>query len=253
MMLRATGLSVRRAGRTLLDGVSMHAAPGEFVAVIGANGAGKSTLLATLAGLLAPDAGSVQLDDISIATLPPATLARRRAYLPQFLACEWPIPVEALVALGLLPVQPMSTRPAGPDAALERILAECGLLQHRHQPATTLSGGELTRAMLARALIADPDLLIVDEPMTGLDPPHVLDTARRLRARARRGHIVIAALHDLTVAARNATRVVALHRGRVVADGPVDSVLTAALIATLFGLRAAIVPTAAGRLIDYLD
>src|SRR6201996_7904146 len=226
-MIRAEQLIVRRGGHTLLDGVSLNAAAGEFVAVIGANGAGKSTLLSVLAGLLKADAGAVSLDGTALHALSGVELARRRAYLPQNPRCEWPISVERLVALGLTPALPaLGGLPKAFEGMITTALNACDLLAHRLQPVTTLSGGELARAMLARALVGNPDVLIVDEPIAGLDPKHALDTARRLRALADEGKLVIASIHDLTIAARHATRVLALTRGRVLGDGPTMTTLT---------------------------
>src|SRR3984885_14399776 len=187
-ILDASQICVRRGGRTILDDVSLHAESGDFVAVIGANGAGKSTLLSVLAGLLKPDSGTLALDGNAVGGLSGRKLAQQRAYLPQNPRCEWPIAVERLVALGLTPTLPAFGRlPAGFADRISAALEACDLLQHRFQPATTLSGGELTRAMLARALVGNPDVLIVDEPISGLDPKHAFDTARRLQGLARAG------------------------------------------------------------------
>jgi iron complex transport system ATP-binding protein len=252
-ILEAVDLCVSRAGRAILDHVSVRAGSGELIAVIGPNGAGKSTLLSALAGLLEPDSGRVHLDGLELKQFRKANLAQRRSYLPQNPRCEWAIPVERLVALGLTPVLPTFGGLAAAERdAVSRALATCDLLKQRDQAATTLSGGELARAMLARALVSDPDLLIVDEPITGLDPRHALDTIQRLRALAERGKLVIAALHDLTLAGRYATRVVALHQGRIESDGAPEDILTSAMIRTLFGVEASIVSGSGGRYVDYI-
>jgi iron complex transport system ATP-binding protein len=104
--LSASNLVVRRQGRSILNGVSLQARSGEFVAIVGANGAGKSTLLSALAGLLVADEGDVRLDGGSISESSSTELSRHRAYLPQNPRCEWPISVERLVALGLTPSLP---------------------------------------------------------------------------------------------------------------------------------------------------
>jgi iron complex transport system ATP-binding protein len=251
--LAASGLAVRRGGRAILADVGLRASGGEFVAVVGANGAGKSTLLATLAGLLKPDEGTVDLDGKAVAAIRGSELARRRAYLPQNPRCEWPISVERLVALGLTPTLPAFGTFQPSDAMkIDRALESCDLLSRREQPATTLSGGELARAMLARAFVGDPDILIVDEPITGLDPRHALDSMRRLRDYAQAGKLVVAALHDLTLAGRYASRVVAMRDGRIEADGAPDHVLTPALLATVFGVEASVSSDARGFSVDYI-
>ena len=251
--LDAANIFVRRGGHVLLDGVSLQARSGEFVAVIGPNGAGKSTLLSVLAGLLKPDSGSVTLDGNSIAGTSRRKLAQRRAYLPQNPRCEWPIAVERLVALGLTPILPaFGGLPAGFAVRISAALEACDLKQHRSQPVTTLSGGELARAMLARALVGDPDVLIVDEPMAGLDPRHALDTALRLRNLASEGKLVIASVHDLTLAGRYANRIFALRDGSVQGDGPTASTLTPELIRRAFEVQACVSGSGGSLFVDYV-
>jgi iron complex transport system ATP-binding protein len=231
--LVAHALGVRRGSRSILQGLDLTATSGEFIAVIGPNGAGKSTLLAALAGLLVPDAGSVELDGAPLPGITPRELARRRAYLPQNARCEWPLPVERMVALGLAP--------AGHEdlARIDAVLADCDLTAQRAQPVTTLSGGELARAMLARALVSEPQVLIVDEPLAGLDPRHAWDASRRLRNLAvEQGRLVIASIHDINIALRRATRIWALRDGRMLADGPPAEVLGTALLGELFDVHA---------------
>lgn len=250
--LSATGLTVRRGGRAILDGLSCSLEPGMLVAVVGANGAGKSTLLSVLAGLLKPDAGEVRLGERPLGAIDRRELARRRAYLPQNPRAEWPISVERLVALGLTPQLPAFGGLAGGlEPRLTQAITACDLTAHRHQPATTLSGGELARAMLARALIGEPEVLIADEPIAGLDPRHALDTAGRLAALAAGGKLVVAAFHDLTLAARYTTHLLALREGRLAAFGPTGEALTPALIRQVFEVEAAVSGAGAGALVDF--
>lgn len=239
--LTVQGLTVRRfqpgkGRRAVLRDVTLKAGAGEFIAVIGPNGAGKSTLLSALAGLIRPDAGLVTLDGVPLAAWGPRALARRRAWLPQNPRVEWPISVARLVALGLTPRLPATGElPEGFAPAIERVLRLCDLYERRDQAATTLSGGELARAMLARALVGAPDILIVDEPIAGLDPRHAITCMELLADQARAGRLVIAALHDLTLAARHAGRVIVLVDGALISDG--DS-LTEALVHRAFGVDA---------------
>jgi len=251
-ILDASNLCIRRGPRAILDHVSLHAESGDFVAIIGPNGAGKSTLLSVLAGLVKPDSGTVALDGTSIQALSRVKLAQRRAYLPQNPRCEWPISVERLVALGLTPILPaLGGLPASFGPRIAQALEACDLLEHRDQPATTLSGGELARAMLARALVADPDVLMIDEPIAGLDPRHALDTAHRLKELAKSGKLVIASIHDLTLAGRYASRIFALSNGRVQGDGATGTTLTPALIRSAFDVEACVSGTSGGVYVDY--
>jgi iron complex transport system ATP-binding protein len=238
-VLDVRDLTVRRGGRAVLNQVSVRFEPGALVAVVGANGAGKSTLLSVLAGLVQPNGGDVTLDGRPLQALDKKALARRRAYLPQSPRAEWPIPVGRLVALGLTPELPVfGDLPSELKPRLDQAIADADLETHRDQPATTLSGGELARAMLARALVGRPEILIADEPLAGLDPRHALDSLSRLRAVARAGGVVVAAVHDLTLAARFADRILALHEGSLAVDGTPRQVLTPATLRHVFGVVA---------------
>ncbi len=241
-MLVAENISVAKGGRTILREVSCQAHAGEFIAVLGPNGAGKSTLLSALAGLLKPHYGRVLLDAKALNRVSLKQLAVRRAYLPQNPRLEWPISVERLVALGLTARLPaVGELPESFAPAITNALELCDLTLQRDQPATTLSGGEFARAMLARAIVSMPQILIVDEPITGLDPRHAMASMTLLSRFAAEGMLVIASLHDLTLAARHASRVIVLVDGAVLSDA--DS-LTEELIHRAFGVRA--LPSGAG-------
>jgi iron complex transport system ATP-binding protein len=232
-VLAAENVSVARGGKTILRDVSCQAHAGEFIAVLGPNGAGKSTLLSVLAGLVKPQAGRVMLDAGPLSAH--ARLAQLRAYLPQNPRLEWPISVERLVALGLTPRLPATGGlPASFAPAIHKALSDCDLLDKKDQAATTLSGGEFARAMLARAIVGEPKILIVDEPITGLDPRHAMACMTLLSRFAAGGTLVIASLHDLTLAARHASRVVVLVDGGVIGDA---ELLTEELVHRAFGVR----------------
>ncbi len=251
--LGAEGLSLQLGRRRIVWNVSFEAAGGEFIALIGPNGAGKSSLLTMLAGLVAPSVGRVTIDGAPMAAMKSDALARRRAYLPQNPRCDWPIPVERLVGLGLTPLLPSFGDFTAQDRArIDAAIAACDLEPHRQQAATTLSGGELARAMLARALVSDPQLLIIDEPLAGLDPRHAIDTVRRLRALAvEEGRLVIAAMHDLNLALRHSTRVWALHAGCLIADGVPGEVVDASLLQSLFDVTARVHADADGARVEF--
>jgi iron complex transport system ATP-binding protein len=249
-VLLADRIHVARGGRTILRDVSLMAGPGDFIAVIGPNGAGKSTLLSALAGLIAPMRGEVSLDGAPLSRIPRRELARRRAYLPQNPVCEWPLSVERLVALGLtahLPV--LGSLPQEFSGAIAQALADHDLSDRKDQPVTTLSGGEFSRAMLARALVGHPQLLIVDEPVTGLDPAHAFAAMARLSAWAASGRTVIASLHDLTLAGRYASRILALKQGRVAGEGA----LTTELIREIFSIDSQMSGSGRSTTVNFLD
>ncbi|WBO21489.1 ABC transporter ATP-binding protein [Sphingomonas abietis] len=235
-------IHLSRGRRPVLNGVSISFAGGRLTALIGPNGAGKSSLLSVAAGLLPPDAGEVRLGGEPLSAIGRKALARRRAYLPQSPQVDWPISVERVVALGLTAHLPaFGHLPLALHGAIDRALADHDLLELRDRPATSLSGGELARAMLARATVADPELLIVDEPTAGLDPRHAIDAVARLRARADAGRTVIMAIHDLDLALRVADDVVAVRDGQLLAAGPAAAILVSDVLERLYDVRARVV------------
>jgi iron complex transport system ATP-binding protein len=240
--LIATGVRVQLGGRPVLHGIDLSVEPGEIVAVIGANGAGKSTFLKALAGLMAPDAGSVAIGSRLLADFDRRALGRELAYLPQERAVHWPLTVRRIVALGRLPFRARVAGPSEEDrAAVEEAMAAMDVADFADRPATELSGGERARVLLARALAQQPRFLVADEPTTGLDPAHGLELFARFVRMAAERRAVIVALHDLTLAARYCHRVLLLKDGAALALGPPRDVLTPALLARAYGVRATVV------------
>ena len=237
--LTVESLSVRFGQRRVLDDVSVTVTAGELVGLIGPNGAGKTTLLRACAGLIAAASGRVAIDGTAIGDVERRRLARLIAYLPQDAICHWPMEVGRLVALGRLPhLQPWQ-RPSGKDAsAVGAALALADVRQFVGRNALELSGGERARVLLARALAVEPALLLADEPVSGLDPEHQLRMMEVLRGRVEAGAGVIVTMHDLGLAARFCDRLVLLNAGRIVADGPPESILTPEALATVFRIRA---------------
>ncbi|MFC7334169.1 ABC transporter ATP-binding protein [Rhodocista pekingensis] len=237
-LLEGRGLRLSYSGRTVLAEAGVALGRGELVGLIGPNGAGKTTLLKCLAGLLRADAGTATLDGTALDRVPPRLLARRLAYLAQSTAVHWPLTVERVVALGRLPhLDPWRAPGAADAAAIERALSQCGVGHLRDRVVTTLSGGERARVLLARALAVEPDLLLADEPVAGLDPYHQLQVMEVLRQGSARGMGTLVVLHDLTLAARYCDRVVLLSRGGVAADGPPAEVLRPVLLEAVYGVR----------------
>lgn len=233
-LLSLDQVTLRRGPRRVLDAVSLSIRPGEVVALLGPNGAGKSSLLRAALGLL-PAEGEIRLGDDLLHALTPRERALRLAYVPQERSIAWSLDVGSLVALGRQPHR--ATREADARAVAAALIAMDMAGQER-RPASELSGGERARALIARALAQEAPLLLADEPTAGLDPAHQLDLMRCFRALAARGRAVLAALHDLGLAARWCDRVVLLHQGRVVADGPPVATLTPDTLARVYGVTA---------------
>ena len=215
-----------------LSGVSVELSPQEVTAIVGPNGAGKSTLLACLAGLI--DGGPVELDGQPLHALPPQQRARALGYLPQSAEIAWDVSVETLVSLGRLP---WAGAPAGQTAqAIEAALTALDLAALRQRPVSCLSGGERARALLARVLAGEPRWLLADEPLANLDLAHAKGLMRQLHAEAQAGRGVVVVLHDLAAAMNHADRVLVLHEGSLVADGPPLEALSEAVIARVWGV-----------------
>jgi iron complex transport system ATP-binding protein len=242
MSLAAADIHVALRGRPVLHGVSLAVAAGEIVAVVGPNGAGKSTLLKTLAGLLAPAAGSVAYDGRPLAGLDRRSLGRLIAYLPQDRIVHWPMRVRSVVALGRLVhrgAEPPS-RHAGDAHAIAAALAAMDVAAFAERSVGELSGGERARVLVARALAQEAAVLVADEPTAGLDPAHALALFGHFRQLAAAGRSVIVALHDLSLAARFADRVLLLREGRALGAGAPRSVFTPESLAAAYGIRATV-------------
>ena len=201
--LDVSEISVVRGGRAIVDGVTMEAEAGQFVGLIGANGAGKSTLLSVLAGLLAPERGTVLLDGKALPAIERRALARSRAYLPQSPRAEWPVSVERLVALGLTPQLPaFGGLPAAMQARVTDMVAMFDLAGQADQPATTLSGGEAQRIKIAAHLSSHAGerlLYILDEPTTGLHFDDIAKLLAAFRKLLEAGHTLVVIEHNLDV------------------------------------------------------
>ena len=238
MKLRANGLAVHRGDRELLAHVDLTLHTGELVLLVGRNGAGKSTLLRLLLGVDRADRGTVELDERPIAAWPPRERARRLAFVPQDPDCPFEFTGRQLVAMGRHPLRGSQalTEPDHEAVARALVVVDAGAFADR--AVTTLSGGERRRIAVARALATGAPLLLLDEPTANLDLEHALALAQLLQAKTRAGHGVLIATHDLNLLAPFADRIVALHQGRVLADGPPETVLSAANVAAVFGVDA---------------
>ena len=249
--LEARGLQVRLGARTVLDGVSAGFAPGQVTAVLGPNGAGKSTLLACLAGLRAPDAGAVALDGAELSALPPRRRAQRIGFIAQTPEIAWAVEAAILVGLGRIPFIGARGLSREDAAIIDRAMEEAQVTELAERDVHTLSGGERARVLIARALAGEPEWLLADEPLAGLDPGHQLDAADLFRRLAhQQGCGVIVTLHDLSLAARMADRILVLAEGRVLADGPAEVALTPAVLARAYGIEARFVAGASGPSVE---
>ncbi|WP_307248890.1 ABC transporter ATP-binding protein [Catenuloplanes indicus] len=244
------GLRVALGGATVLDGVDLDVAPGEWVTIIGPNGAGKSTLLRALTGLV-PFTGAISLAGAEVTALRRRERARQVATVAQSPAVPPGMTVREYVLLGRTPYVPALGRESAADLAVaDEEIHSLDLTEFADRSLTTLSGGERQRAFLARALAQRAPLLLLDEPTSALDIGHqqdVLDLVDRLRRD--RGLTVVATMHDLSIAGEYADRMVLLAAGRVAAVGTPAEVLTEPLLATHYRARVRVLPGEHGPLV----
>jgi iron complex transport system ATP-binding protein len=250
-LLCVRGLGHAFGATRVLDDVDLRVAPGELVCVLGPNGAGKTTLARAISGVLRAHHGEVQLGGRPLSALSRREVARCVAVVPQEGAVPFPYSVREMVTMGRAPHLGPLGRPSEADRALvERALARLGLLELAERRFPTLSGGEKQRVMLARALVQQAPLLLLDEPTAHMDLGHRLFAFEELRAWIAEDATSRAALvvsHDLGLAGRFADRVCVLERGRVAAAGPPAQALTAELVERVYAAEARVESDDAGR------
>ena len=241
-LLTARNLTLELGKKNVVQQVDVEINRQEFVGLIGPNGAGKSSLLRMLAGLVRPKSGDIflQMDQsspaIHLENINAKTRARFMAYLAQHETPAWPLSVKNLVALGRLPWNPMVN--GEDELAIAAALAMTDVEGLGERPVTELSGGELQRVLLARVFAGKPKLILADEPIAALDLYHQLHIMELLQAQAQAGGAVMAALHDLSLAARFCSRLILMHEGKIIAQGQPVQVLTAENLKRVYGVTA---------------
>lgn len=236
-LLQGKGVCISLGGRSVLHQIDIEIRAGEMLGLIGPNGAGKTTLLRLLAGLLSPDRGRLMLDGITYNKLSPEVRARKIAYLAQNGTAHWPMSVERIVALGRLPHLSSWQGPGKKDEEIIRqVMNQTDIVHLEQRLFNALSGGEQARVLLARALAAEPDILLVDEPVSALDPAHQLEVMSLLRSYCDQGGAVVVVLHDLRLASHYCHRLQLLFNQTTLATGSVEEVLAPANVEEAFGI-----------------
>jgi iron complex transport system ATP-binding protein len=248
LCLEASDLRFSYRRREVIAGVDLRLQPGEVVALLGANGAGKSTLLKLLLGLLKPAAGSVSLGGKPLATWSRKALARELAYVPQVHVTPFPYTVAQVAGLGRLAHRGLLGGLRATDRdVVTATLEKLGIVHLANRAYTEISGGERQLTLIARALVQGARLLVMDEPVSGLDYGHQMRLLARLQALAEEGYGILKTTHYPEHALGSAHRVVVLQEGKILAKGLAAEIVTPAMMRRLYGLEVEMVRTPTGH------
>lgn len=240
-IIDAEDVSVRFGSITALASVSMAVGEGRLVGLVGPNGSGKTTLLRTVAGVLRPDTGSVHLNGRPVAATSSRRISREVAVVPQNTSLNFDFSVREVVAMGRTPYVSRLGRAERADRdAVDRALERTAVRDLANRSISEVSGGERQRVLLARALAQETPVLLLDEPTASLDINHQIRTLELVRELAAEGKTVVAAIHDLNLAAHYCDELVLLGDGRRVAGGPPAEVLTEEHLESVFGTQAVV-------------
>jgi iron complex transport system ATP-binding protein len=233
MSLQLQDLSVDISGRRIVTGIGLTVPDGSFTGLLGPNGSGKSTILKAIYRVHRPSAGRVLLDGTDLLSLRPRAAARRVAVVAQEFTLEFDFTVAEMVMIGRTPHKRAFDRDAEADRAIaDQAMVQVGCEELAHRGFNTLSGGEKQRVLIAQAIAQGADHLILDEPTNHLDIRYQVDILELVSAL---GVTVLAAIHDLSLAALFCDTVHLIAGGKLVAGGPPESVITADIIRLAYG------------------
>ncbi|MGI6247508.1 MAG: ABC transporter ATP-binding protein [Pseudochelatococcus sp.] len=253
MALSIRDLSFRYGATPVLQGLSTGEVPrGALAALVGPNGSGKSTLFRCIAGLLKPQAGDVRLDETDLASLSARERARKVFYLSQDTEARVALSVFDIILLARKSLhQGFALAASGDDMrAVEDVIAELGLAAFASRDVATLSGGQRQLAAIGQALVREPDVLLLDEPTSALDVRRQLDVMTAIREATRRRRIVtITAIHDLSLAARFADRILLMNGGRIAQSGAPADVLAHPAVSETYAVGVHLERSARGTLL----
>lgn len=239
MLLEAQSVSLNMGSIQCLDQVDLQLRAGELIGLIGPNGAGKSSLLKAMAGLQKTTHGTVLLQGQNISDCDNRERGKTLGYLEQNGDIHWPLQVKRLVELGRIPHMPDWASPSELEQhQIATALKQTDTWHLKERTATTLSGGEKCRVLLARVLAGEPKIILADEPIATLDPAHQLMVMNNFRQFVDAGGAAIIALHDLSIAARYCHQLALLQDGQLVTKGTPNEVITETRLASVYGIKA---------------
>ena len=239
-ILEVDAISAGYGGAPVLANASLRITPGDIVALCGPNGSGKSTLLRVMSRLLRPEQGRVLLHDQALNAISRRALARKMAFMPQSPTSPPGVTVREMIGYGRSPhTSWLRAMSRGDQDQIDEALRLCDLGSLEQRLVSTLSGGERQRAWLAMAVAQEPEVLLLDEPVSALDVGHQLDVLSLLdQLNERRGTTIVIVLHDINLAARFCRSLVAIHERHIVAAGSMHDTLTSDLLQRVFGVHA---------------
>jgi len=223
-----------------LDGVSLAVKRGEILSIIGPNGAGKSTLLKVINGVLKPKIGAVYLDQKSLNEVPMREVAKKSGLVPQKIHLTGMLTVYDFVMTGRRPHIDFAPSKKDEEKVYEA-LKTVGAIDLVERTLEELSGGELQRVIIARALAGEPEVLLLDEPTSNLDLKYQMEIQKLVKSLRSKGLIIIMAIHDLTYAYRISDKILMLNNGKVFAAGKPEEVLTPKNILEVYGVTPLII------------
>lgn len=235
IVIRATDVTLNQGDLQVLDRVSLEVRKGEFTAIIGPNGAGKTTLLKVILGIIKPDSGSVEVFGTPVDRL--GAMRAKIGYVPQIFSIDlnFPVTVFETVLMGTYGRLGLARRPSDSDRALVmEALEKVGIADLRSRPLARLSGGQRQRVFAARALANKPELLLLDEPTTGVDAATTGSLYSLLRALKEDGTTIVLVSHDVGVVAAYLDTLVCLNRFTV-AHGRPEEVAASEALARMYG------------------
>ncbi|WP_159887190.1 ABC transporter ATP-binding protein [Paenibacillus puerhi] len=243
MMLELDEAGIVIDGKHILRGISLCADKGQFIGLLGPNGSGKSTLLRTMAGLRHTSSGRILVAGRPLDTYSRKPLARLISYVPQDTRLDFAFRVREVVLMGRHPhVSRFRGIGQRDRLASEQAMDLCGVRPLADRLVTDLSGGQRQMVMIAKALAQEPQLLLLDEPISALDIRHQLRLLALIRKLTASGVTAVAALHDLNLAARFCDRLALLHKGTIIGQGTPEQVLTPASVLAAYGVQSVVRP-----------
>ena len=252
MKLKINDLSFSYNGAKTLDGITLDIKGKEILGIVGPNGSGKTTLLKCINNKLRPKAGSVLLDDTDISRLSPRETAKNIGVVPQVSSVSFPFTVYDMVMMGRYSQKGRFEPENENDRSIVyQSLDSTGIAHMSERVITEISGGEYQRVIIARALAQEPRILLLDEVTLHLDINHQIEILDLIKMLSGKNNLaIVMVLHDLSLAARYATKAVMLQKGRIAATGTPENVISVENVRNIYGIEAEISRTRQGNFIN---